>query len=229
MDTELLYMKNMQELICSATIIETINIGDKTTIILNQTIFYPQGGGQPYDTGIIKSEDGSFVFEVQEVRFIDCKVHHIGIVQQGNITINIKVDCLVNKVRRELNTRLHSAGHLVDLVLKELSINWVSGKGYHFPQGAYIEYLGNIDGYDIEKLKHEIANKAQEILARNIQTRIAFDESELQNSKPMRTVYYGDFGIPCGGTHVANLSDIGTITIRKIKKEKDFIRVSYEI
>lgn len=229
MNTELLYMKNMQELTCSATIIETNSADGKTTIILDQTIFYPQGGGQPYDTGIIKSEDGSLVFEVQEVRFVDGKVHHIGIVEQGNVVINTKVSCLVNKERRELNTRLHSAGHLVDLVLKELGIDWVPGKGYHFPQGAYIEYTGNLDGHDIEKLKHNIANKAQEILARNIQTRLVFDESKLQNGKAMRTVYYGDFGIPCGGTHVANLSDIGTITIRKIKKEKDTIRVSYEI
>jgi Ser-tRNA(Ala) deacylase AlaX len=46
MNTELLYMKNMQELTCSATIIETSSTEDKTIIILDQTIFYPQGGGQ---------------------------------------------------------------------------------------------------------------------------------------------------------------------------------------
>lgn len=229
MNTELLYMKNMHELTCSATIIETSSTDDKTIIILNQTIFYPQGGGQPYDTGIIKSEDNSFVFEVQEVRFINGKVHHIGIVQNGTIFLNTKVVCLVNKERRELNTRLHSAGHLVDLVLKEFNIDWIPGKGYHFPQGAYIEYTGDLEGYDSEKLKQDISNKAKEIITRNIQTRIVFDELKLQNGKPTRIVYYGDFGIPCGGTHVTNLSDIRTITIRKIKKEKDAIRVSYEI
>jgi Ser-tRNA(Ala) deacylase AlaX len=145
-------------------------------------------------------------------------------VQYGNLTVNTRVNCFVNKERRVLNTRLHSAGHLVDLVLKELYIDWVPGKGYHFPQGAYIEYMGNLEGYNIEKLKHDITNKALEIIARNIETRLVFDESKLQGSKPTRTVYYGDFGIPCGGTHVANLSDIGTITIRKIKKEKEAIR-----
>jgi len=45
----------------------------------------------------------------------------------------------------------------------------------------------------------------------------------------MRTILYGEYGIPCGGTHVANLKEIISIGIRKIKKEKDAIRVSYSI
>ncbi len=49
----------------------------------------------------------------------------------------------------------------------------------------------------------------------------------LPEGKPARVVMYGAAGIPCGGTHVNNLGTIGTITIRKIKKEKDAIRVSY--
>ncbi len=219
----------MQALTCSASIIEKTSYEDSAALILDQTIFYPQGGGQPYDTGFIKSEDGSFIFEVQEVRYVDGKVLHIGKAEAGIPNINQKVHCFVNEERRKLNTRLHSAGHLIDLVLKELHIDWIASKGYHFPQGAYVEYSGDLDGYDIEKLKKDIETKAHEIIARNIQTKLVFDDSKLQNGKPMRVVFYGDFGIPCGGTHVANLNDIGTITIRKIKKEKDAIRVSYEI
>ena len=229
MATELLYMKNMQTLSCSAVILETKENEGKTILILDQTVFYPQGGGQPYDIGIIKSEDAQFVFEVREVRFIEGDVYHIGTVKKGEIIIGTKVECNVEKERRVLNTRLHSAGHLVDLVLKELSIDWVPGKGYHFPQGAYIEYSGSLDNLDIEKLKLDIEQEAHEIISRNIETKLVFDETKLQNGKPMRTVYYGDFGIPCGGTHVSNLSEIGNIKIRKIKKEKDAIRVSYEM
>jgi Ser-tRNA(Ala) deacylase AlaX len=40
---------------------------------------------------------------------------------------------------------------------------------------------------------------------------------------------YGNFGIPCGGTHVSNISDIGHMVIRKIKTEKGNIRVAYDI
>ncbi|MFA7285389.1 MAG: alanine--tRNA ligase-related protein [Candidatus Paceibacterota bacterium] len=229
MKTELLYMKDMQGLTCSASILEKLTNDDRDVIILDQTIFYPQGGGQPYDTGFIKNEDESFVFEVEEVRFIEGTVHHIGILKAGSMNIGTKVYCFVDKERRLLNTSLHSAGHLVDLALKELDVDWVPGKGYHFPQGAYIEYAGSLNGHNIEKLKQDITDKVEEIMGRNIQTKLVFDESKLQNGKPMRTVYYGDFGIPCGGTHIANLSDIGRITIRKIKMEKENIRVSYSI
>ena len=47
--------------------------------------------------------------------------------------------------------------------------------------------------------------------------------------KPARVVMYGAIGIPCGGTHVANLSEIRHLTIRKIKKEKEQVKVSYDV
>jgi len=51
----------------------------------------------------------------------------------------------------------------------------------------------------------------------------------LPKDKPSRVVLYGDFGVPCGGTHVKQLSDIGSINVRKMKASGDSLRVSYEI
>jgi len=212
-----------------AAIANIIQHNEEDTIILDQTVFYPQGGGQPFDTGIIQSEDTSFTFKVKEVRFINGIVHHIGTAEKGLPLIGMKVICHVNSERRILNTRLHSAGHVIDLALKELGIDWVAGKGYHFPEGAYVEYAGSLETFDTETLKTSLEKKCNEIIQRNIDVTIVFDEDMLQNGKPQRTIYYGDFGIPCGGTHVANLSDIGALTIRKIKKEKENIRVAYNV
>lgn len=219
----------MEQMQCPAKIINVIKNDDKTIIILNQTILYPQGGGQPYDTGIIKSIDEDFIFQVQEVRFVEGFVQHIGIIESGEAKIGANVSCFVDEERRILNTRLHSAGHLIDMALKELNIDWIPGKGYHFPQGAYVEYSGKIDDLNIENLKSEIEKKCNDIISRNIETKIVFDENKLQNGKPMRTVFYGEYGIPCGGTHVSNLNKIISINIRKLKKEKDAIRVSYSV
>lgn len=229
METKLLYMEHSEISECSATITDVLQDGENATIILDQTIFYPQGGGQPYDTGTIKTENGSAVFTVTEVRFIDGDVHHKGMFESGTLTPGMSVVCVIDKEKRMLHSRLHSAGHVVDLALKELDIDWVAGKGYHFPEGAYVEYAGSLESFDSEELKANLEEKCNEIIQRNIDVTIVFDEDALQNGKPRRTVYYGDFGIPCGGTHVANLSDIGALTIRKIKKEKENIRVSYTV
>lgn len=229
MNTELLYMKDMSKIECSAKIVDHQQGGGKTTIMLDQAIFYPQGGGQPYDTGIIKNRDGNFIFRVQEVRFVDGIVHHIGDIEKGQLSNGMEVNCFVDEGRRKLNTRLHSAGHLINMTLRELNIDWIPGKGYHFPQGAYVEYSGKIDIENIENLKSEIEQKCNEIISRSIETKLVFDEHKLQNGKPMRTVFYGEYGIPCGGTHVSNLKEIISIGIRKIKKEKDAIRVSYSV
>lgn len=216
----------MQALDCSGTVMDIKNENDKTAIILDQTLFYPQGGGQPFDNGVIKNESG--IFKVNEVRFIEGQVYHIGIFEKGSFNIGDRINCLIDKDRRELNTRLHSGGHLLDMGLKELNRLWKPVKGYHFPQGAYVEYVAEENTFD-ENLIKELEDKCNEIINRNIETSIMFEKDQLVNGKPARTVYYGNFGIACGGTHCQNLKDIGKIGIRKIKKDKDTIRISYDI
>lgn len=44
-----------------------------------------------------------------------------------------------------------------------------------------------------------------------------------------RLVYLGDFGVPCGGTHVRNLKDIGKIVVTKVKSKKGLTKVSYRV
>lgn len=239
MPTKLLYLENMSECTCEARVSEIVPEEGKTAVILDQTIFYPQGGGQPYDTGTISSGDKEFL--VEEVRFVDGIVKHIGRFEGEAFKSGETVICSVDVERRKLHTRLHSGGHLVDIGLKQLGITWRPGKGYHFPNGPYVEYSGSMIGTDIEKLKTDLEDACKKIVQQGIETRILFMPKEEMGSvcvfvpdyipanKPARVVMYGDFGIPCGGTHVNNLSEIGKITIRKIKQDGENIRVSYSI
>ncbi len=225
MQTKLIHMEYMYQYNSEAEVLHIQKENGIITLILDQTVFYPQGGGQPNDTGIISNDKG--IFMVNEVRCEDGIVSHRGIFEIGEFTMGDKVVCEVDVEERKLHTRLHSIDHVLDIAVKELNLNWKPGKGYHFPQGPYIEYSGNLHGKDISDLMKEIEVKCQEIIMRNIETRIEFSETKTQDGKPLRVVYYGDIGIPCGGTHVANLKDISEVTIRKIKQDKGMIRVSY--
>jgi Ser-tRNA(Ala) deacylase AlaX len=232
-------MEHMQELEADAQVVRTDQRDGKHIIYLDQTVFYPQGGGQPYDTGVIENEHARFV--VTEVRFIDGEVLHIGHYENGSLVVGDDVTCRVDNERRELNTRLHSAGHIADMAVNELGYNWVPAKGYHFPDGPYIEYHGSIGEKPGEQVAEKLNEKIVEILSRGLKTEIRFMPKEemaaycrhvpeyLPVGKPGRIVLYGDFGVPCGGTHVAELNDVQRVNIRKVKGHGDIVRVAYEL
>lgn len=242
--TKLLYLEDFTILTDEATIVETTHVettqeNDRTVVILDQTIFYPQGGGQPYDQGIIENANGKFL--VEEVRFVDGVVKHIGKFERGSFQNGETVNCVVNKERRELHCRLHSGGHVVDMAVSGLGLSWTPGKGFHFPEGPYVEYNGSLEGLDVEKLKTDLENLCNRFIQEGRETKLLFMEKNemskvchfvqdyIPEGKPGRVVMYGDFGIPCGGTHVANISAIKSMTIRKIKSEKGNIRISYDV
>ncbi|MCW1908363.1 MAG: alanine--tRNA ligase-related protein [Candidatus Saccharibacteria bacterium] len=239
MSTKLLYMEDMQALTCDAYVTRSERKDDKQVVYLDQTVFYPQGGGQPFDTGVIATDYTKFV--VEEVRYADGEVLHIGHYEGQPFMQGEDVTCAINEERRRLNTRLHSGGHLLDMAVNELGYSWIPGKGYHFPDGPYVEYQADLGEETHEAVTEKLNRQMADILTRGIQTEIRFMPKEemstycrhvpeyLPAGKPSRIVLYGEFGVPCGGTHVAKLADIGSVTIRKIKGQTGTIRVSYEI
>lgn len=237
--TKLVYLEDFTLLEGKATVLDISQDNGRTMIILDQTIFYPQGGGQPYDKGIIENNNG--IFLVEEVRLVDGIVKHFGTFKQGSFKKGDTVTCLVDKSRRDLHSRLHSGGHIVDMAVTALQLPWIPGKGYHFPEGPYVEYAGSLEGIDREKLKKDIEDLCNKFINEGRDTKLIFmskDEMKkvchhvpdyLPAGKPARVVMYGDFGVPCGGTHVKNLRDIQQMTIRKIKQEGSNIRVGYDV
>lgn len=237
--TQLLYLEQMHQLTCEATVTQVFEKDSRFVIVLDQTVFYPQGGGQPYDRGVIKTHDEQFV--VEEVRFVDGEVLHIGHFMSEPFTVGETVHCQVEKERRELHARLHSGGHLVDLALHRLGKQWEPAKGYHFPDGPYVEYEGTLEEGEGDVLRTTVEKTCNDIIQEDISTKVVFmDKSAmpsvcqfvpdyLPEGKPGRVVLFGDFGIPCGGTHVQNLSEIAGLSIRKIKQHKDIVRVAYSV
>ncbi|QQR54533.1 hypothetical protein IPG41_05060 [Candidatus Peregrinibacteria bacterium] len=236
--SHLLYMEQMWQLEGEATVEAVIPLEDKTIVILDQTLFYAQGGGQPFDQGVMESARG--MFRVEEVRFTEGVVNHGGHFESGGFEVGERVRLRVDPARRALHSRLHSAGHVVDMALKRLGLTWKPFKGYHFPEGPYDEYVGAIEG-DAEDLRARIEASCAEVIFDNAQTWIEFlpagelvargyEVPPIAPEKPLRLVHYGEeFAMPCGGTHVRQLADIGAVKIRKVKQDKDHVRVAYEV
>ena len=224
--TKLLYLEDWDQLNGSAKVIEITTYKDKPALVLDQTIFYPQGGGQPWDMGTLTGPSGSFA--VNEVRFDAGTVYHIG-TMTGAIEAGATVQLTVDAARRKLHCRLHSGGHLLDMAVKALRLQWIPGKGYHFPEGPYIEYAGSLDGLDKEKIKVDLEAQCAKLIAANTATSIRFMPDKLVNGKPARMVLYGDFELACGGTHVNALGELRQVTVRKIKQEGSNVRVAYDV
>jgi Ser-tRNA(Ala) deacylase AlaX len=244
MATQLAYLEDFDVVTCSANVTSVENTEDKRIDIqLDKTCFYPRGGGQDWDEGAITNEDGSVTFIVQEVRLDENGVvHHIGAYQSGELKVGGTVNCSVDARRREINTRLHSAGHLVDMAVDRLGLSWIAGKGAHYPHMSFVEYDAEVSPEEVETVQKDIERTANEIIAKGSQNEIRFmPVSEMHTvckhvpeniptNKPARVVMYGEaFGIPCGGTHVKDIHDIGRITITKVKSKKGITKVSYTV
>jgi Ser-tRNA(Ala) deacylase AlaX len=241
MATNLVYLNDFGVVTCDAHITQVSSTDDgRTDVQLDQTCFYPRGGGQDWDTGTIR-KDGA-VLEVDEVRLDEAGVvHHLGSTT-GEFNTGDDVQCSVDTERRAINTRLHSAGHLIDLAVDTLQLPWIPGKGAHYPHMSFVEYEAEVRPEEAGALAAKIEQLTNEAVAEGGDNEIRFmPVSEMHAvcrhvpenipaNKPARVViYHGNFGVPCGGTHVANLHQIGTIHITKVKTKKGITKVSYAI
>ena len=226
---------------CSAVIKSVITTEDNhIDIELDQTCFYPRGGGQDWDTGQISKDDNVFI--VEEVRLDENgNVHHVGNFKLGELKASDVVECKVDRDRRSINTRLHSAGHVIDMAVDSLGLDWIATKGQHYLHLSAVEYTGTWQQEQSEELRQKIEDKVNELISKGTENSLELMPvgemhkvvrhvpDNIPKNKPGRVVMYGEFGVPCGGTHVKNLSQIGKVHIPKLKEKKGVIRVSYSV
>ncbi|MBM4211836.1 MAG: alanyl-tRNA editing protein [Gammaproteobacteria bacterium] len=204
-------------------------------IILDQTAFYPQGGGQPSDHGVIRSDH----FEANVIHVAqhgDQIRHYIGPTEIELLAAQ-KVYGFVDQKRRLTNARYHTAGHLLSNIVEILNPKLKAIKGHSFPGEAYVEFQGN-EAIDVGVLQNAI----NEAIARDDKTTIfeidllGFEKQfyklpySVPDNKKFRVMQIGNMSpIPCGGTHLSSIGEIGLIKINKIKNKNAILRVSYEV
>lgn len=80
------------------------------------------------------------------------------------------VEQKINQEKRRLYARIHSGGHFLDIAVKKIGLPWTPSKGFHFPEGSYVEYIGTIEGK-----AEDIAAKLQQACDEVIQSTPADD------------------------------------------------------
>eukprot|EP00262_Sarcandra_glabra_P014869 TRINITY_DN4453_c0_g1_i1.p1 TRINITY_DN4453_c0_g1~~TRINITY_DN4453_c0_g1_i1.p1 ORF type:complete len:257 (+),score=42.93 TRINITY_DN4453_c0_g1_i1:59-829(+) len=249
--TKLAYFDDMWTLHSRATLLSHLQVEDlRHALILDSTIFHPQGGGQPSDTGFITNPDADFKFVVEDVRSRDGLVFHYGFFDTSSAGCAADLNkgqevCLhVDGPRREINSRLHSAGHLLDICMCNVGLTYLEpGKGYHFPDGPFVEYKGTIPQNELQSKQKELEKEANVLISNGGKvsaTVLPYDEASelcggnlpdyISKSSSPRIVKFGNNpGCPCGGTHVADIAEIKSLKVPQIRVKRGVTKVFYNI
>ncbi|BFG14984.1 hypothetical protein CerSpe_012580 [Prunus speciosa] len=235
--TKLDYFDDMWKLQSKATLLSLSKGEDgRTALVLDRPIFHPQGGGQPADTGFIAVADSGLKFVAEDVRSKDGIVYHYGFVEISGEEMESTFE-----KRKEV---LHSAGHLLDACTRNLGFGDLEPtKGYHFPQGPYVEYKGTVPQKDMEIKQKELELEANALISRGGKVSAAllpyeeacklcgdFLPDYIPKGSTPRIVKLGESpGCPCGGTHVSDISEIKSVTVSQIRTKKGSTKVFYNV
>jgi alanyl-tRNA synthetase len=209
--------------------VSVLSKDDEGMIVLNQTPFYAESGGQVGDKGIIVKDD--FKFEVTDVqkKLGDLFVHY-GKVVSGSIKLDQDVELKIDVNRRNDTRAYHSATHLLHESLRRVLGDHVTQKGslveperlrFDF---SHMKPISNEEVGKIENFVNEMVQKKSEVKTRIMTPKEAVENGALalfgeKYGEEVRVLSMGDEGDKyfstelCGGTHVKNTGDIGKFKI----------------
>lgn len=203
--------------------------GDEALIVLNQTPFYAESGGQIGDTGIFKNDTG--IFEVQDTKKSGGAFVHQGIVTMGSLKATQSVEATVKADIRAATARNHSATHLLHAALRQILGSHVQQKGSLVASDVLRFDFANDQPVSFEQLQEIERLVNAEVIAN---TAVSTELLDIESAKAKGAMMlfgekYGDevrvlsmgsvieeknFSIElCGGIHVKRTGDIGLFKI----------------
>ena len=198
--------------------------GDEVTIILDQTAFYAESGGQVGDSGTITS--GSSKIEINDCKKVGNHNAHIGAVISGSIAVGDAANCSVDYVKRHGITLNHSATHLLHEALRRVLGNHVHQKGSLVNQErlrfdfSHESAVSPAEIREIERIVNTEILKNTEVTTEVM----GMDQAKAMGAMALFGEKYGDrvrvvsiggqFSVElCGGTHVNRTGDIGLVKV----------------
>jgi alanyl-tRNA synthetase len=213
-------------LIKNGVLVETATPGDEVEVVLAQTPFYAEAGGQDADSGRISSSDGSVVDVVDVQKPVAGLIVHRGIVVDGQLRVGQVVQATVDAAARFGASQAHSATHVVHAVLRRLLGPTATQAGSYNKPG-YLRFDFSATSGLSDDLKAEVEGQSNEAIRDElpVTTReLPLTEAQALGAMAMFGEKYGsvvrmvEIGGPwsrelCGGTHVAQSGQIGLLTL----------------
>ncbi|MCW3982211.1 MAG: alanyl-tRNA editing protein AlaXM [Candidatus Bathyarchaeota archaeon] len=233
--TKQLYLDDSYLQECEAAV---VSVKEGKYITLDQTIFYPKGGGQPSDTGRILKGDEAF--EVVYVGKFSGEISHE--VNCTGLELGTRVHCILNWDRRYKLMRAHTAAHVFASLLCRDTGALITGNQLAEDK---VRFDFSFEKYD-RKILEEFIDKANQLLRKDIKVKwyelpteealkiegvVKMAKAFPPNIPKLRIVEIVDVDKQAdGGTHVRNLKEVGQIRLLKtVNKGKNNRRVYFEL
>ena len=222
---EKLYYENQYQRSFTAEIVNVIEKENKYHVELDKTCFYPEGGGQPSDTGYINDALVSFVYEDEGI------IYHV--VEVKPLKIH-RVKCSIDFDKRYDYMKQHLGQHILSAVI--LSLFNSNTIGFHLGLNSTTIDLDKVISIDDIRTSQKSAN---DIISNNINVEILYPtKSELKKlslkkiplkaGEQVRIVKIGDIDInPCGGVHPNSTIEVQLIKVIKSEKYKTGMRIEF--
>ena len=221
--TEKLFQHDAYLKACSATVVDIVDNG----IVLDRTVFYAQGGGQPGDIGHMVASGGRTITIVDTVLHRDTGAHlHLG--EQGDILPEIgeTVNASINWDRRYRLMRMHSCMHMLCAVIDapvtggsvsdgraRLDFDLPTPPDKEVIQQALEKVISSDQPMELRWISgQELRDQPELVRTMSVSPPIGDGDVRLVNFKGIDLQ-------PCGGTHVSRSGEIGVVKVRKIEKK----------
>ncbi|MCC2605815.1 alanine--tRNA ligase [Planctobacterium marinum] len=210
------------ELFKDGQAVQSLNAGDEGVVILDQTPFYAESGGQVGDTGYLKVANGQFV--VADTIKLGKAVAHKGKAESA-LSVNDTVTTEIDAERRQQIKLNHSATHLLHAALRTILGSHVNQKGSLVEADKLRFDFSHLEAVSKAQLREIETMVNQQVRANNsLQTKLMeLEEAKASGAmalfgekydEKVRVVSMGDFSVElCGGTHVERTGDIGLFKI----------------
>ncbi|KGY11079.1 alanyl-tRNA synthetase [Vibrio tubiashii] len=214
---------NVAEIFVEGEAAESLTAGDKAIVILGETPFYAESGGQCGDAGVLKTESG--LFQVEDTQKLGNAIAHHGVLAEGVLAKGDQVEAVVDAERRAVISLNHSATHLLHAALRQVLGEHVAQKGSLVkPENLRFDFshLEAVTPAELKKVERLV--NAQVRRNHVIETNIMDIESAKQKGAmalfgekyddEVRVLSMGEFSTElCGGIHASNTGDIGLFKI----------------